>query len=484
MDDFYAARSRLIPPLPWTTFSPPFSLAGGAGIDSYFGSAGDWNGGRIFDYEYGEQIFMVGGSLSDTDYLLRYESASDTTFLEYNPTPSATGFTSSILLNGEIDGEISVGSQDFFGTTYAEIVIELGAGNIGTPEADLLDFSAETSAVEIRGLAGDDTLIGGAGNDTLVGGDGDDSMQCGDGDDIFDNTPGNDTIIGGSGNDLVVDDATGVAQGTYTLIVDLDAGRKYAQEYPEVGPDTLLQIESYRSIGEIDVRASGNSDGNELHTGSGNDRLDGKEGNDTLSGGDGNDTIVGADGDDEIPGGDTEADLRDVVYGGAGNDSIDGGYGNDELRGDGDNDTISGGFGTDTVIGGSGNDVLTGEAWSDLLYGSDGSDFINGGFGYDRMNGGADGDRFFHLGVADHGSDWIQDYDASEGDVLVFGQSGATGADFQINITETANAGVAGTEEAFVIYRPTGQIMWALVDGSAQAEINMLVNGVEYDLLA
>ena len=25
MDDFYAARSGLIPPLPWSTFSPPFS---------------------------------------------------------------------------------------------------------------------------------------------------------------------------------------------------------------------------------------------------------------------------------------------------------------------------------------------------------------------------------------------------------------------------------------------------------------------------
>ena len=25
MDDYYAARSGLIPPLPWPTFSPPFS---------------------------------------------------------------------------------------------------------------------------------------------------------------------------------------------------------------------------------------------------------------------------------------------------------------------------------------------------------------------------------------------------------------------------------------------------------------------------
>ncbi len=237
--------------------------------------------------------------------------------------------------------------------------------------------------------------------------------------------------------------------------------------------------------GEIESRQISGTEGDDIISGGlGNDRLSGGTGADTLNGRAGNDTLIGGGGDDLLVGGDTEADLRDVVYGGAGNDSIDGGHGNDELRGDGGNDTISGGFGTDTVIGGSGNDVLTGEAWSDLLYGSDGSDFINGGFGYDRMNGGADGDRFFHLGVADHGSDWIQDYDASEGDVLVFGQSGATGADFQINITETANAGVAGTEEAFVIYRPTGQIMWALVDGSAQAEINMLVNGVEYDLLA
>ena len=25
MDDYYAARSKVIPPLPWPTFSPPFS---------------------------------------------------------------------------------------------------------------------------------------------------------------------------------------------------------------------------------------------------------------------------------------------------------------------------------------------------------------------------------------------------------------------------------------------------------------------------
>ena len=37
--------------------------------------------------------------------------------------------------------------------------------------------------------------------------------------------------------------------------------------------------------------------------------------------------------------------------------------------------------------------------------------------------------------------------------------------------------------EAFVIYRPTGQIIWALVDGDAQAQINLMIQGQSYDLL-
>jgi len=212
------------------------------------------------------------------------------------------------------------------------------------------------------------------------------------------------------------------------------------------------------------------------------DKIFGDGGHDTLYGGDGADTLVGGDGNDRIYGGATDADLRDIVYGGAGDDSLDGGYGNDELRGDGGNDTITGGYGVDTIIGGTGDDVLTGQAWSDLIYGSDGDDFINGGFGYDRVNGGAGADRFFHIGLADHGSDWIQDYSAAEHDVLVFGAQ-ATADQFQVNFTETPNAGVAGVQEAFVIYRPSGQILWALVDGAAQDSIFLRISGVDHDLL-
>ncbi len=142
-----------------------------------------------------------------------------------------------------------------------------------------------------------------------------------------------------------------------------------------------------------------------------------------------------------------------------------------------------GGQGADSLYGGEGADVITGSGLSDLIFGVYGDDFINGGFGSDRVNGGLGADQFFHTGVAGHGSDWIQDYSAAQGDVLQFG--GTASADqFQIKFGDTQNAGAAGIAEAFVIYRPTGQTLWALVDGQEQAEINLWIQGATFDVLA
>ncbi|SEM69597.1 calcium-binding protein [Palleronia pelagia] len=207
---------------------------------------------------------------------------------------------------------------------------------------------------------------------------------------------------------------------------------------------------------------------------------------DTIIGSPGADTIIGEAGDDLIFGWNdraTEADLRDNIYGGDGNDTIEGGRGNDELRGDAGNDSIAGGFGADTVIGGTGDDTLTGSAFGDEIFGGDGFDFINGGFGSDRVNGGAGGDRFFHLGIADHGSDWIQDYSSAEGDVLAYGGM-ANASQFQLNFATTPTAGADDVQEAFVIFRPTGQILWALVDGAGQDAINLSIGGQVFDLTA
>lgn len=268
-------------------------------------------------------------------------------------------------------------------------------------------------------------------DDEFVGGLFDDFAKGGTGNDTLNGAVGNDTLLGGIGDDILLG----------------------------WGGQDLLQ-------------------GND-----GNDIIRGGSGNDVLEGGDGADTLNGGDGDDFIFGGDTNADLRDVVYAGTGNDQINAGYGNDLVFGGDGDDEIIGGFGADELVGQSGNDILVGSASSDLLFGGDGNDFINGGFGSDRLNGGAGADQFYHLGIPDHGSDWIQDYIADEGDVLLWGDRTANSEDFQINFAETLNAGDDGVSEAFVIYRPTGQIVWALVDGAEQSEINLAINNDVFDLM-
>ncbi len=221
--------------------------------------------------------------------------------------------------------------------------------------------------------------------------------------------------------------------------------------------------------------------GNDLLQGlPGNDTLIGNAGNDTLNGGGGSDNINGGAGNDLIIGGPGSVDLRDTIFAGAGNDTVDGGAGNDLIYGQDGNDVIEGGAGVDEVIGQAGNDVLTGSGFSDLIFGGAGDDFINGGFGFDRVNGGAGADRFFHVGVQGHGSDWIQDF--AEEDKLVFG--GAASIDqFQVNTALTGGAGDAAVAEAFVIYRPTGQILWALVDGASQDALTLRIGAQEFDLM-
>jgi Ca2+-binding RTX toxin-like protein len=246
---------------------------------------------------------------------------------------------------------------------------------------------------------------------------------------------------------------------------------------------TALVPDAAMAGGQGNDTIEGGSGGNLLRGNGGNDILRGLAGDDTLRGGDGADTLNGGDGDDFIWGGDSAADLRDLIYGGDGDDRIDAGAGNDEVYGGAGRDTIEGGAGADTIHGQAGDDVVTGSAFADLIFGGAGSDFLNGGFGHDRVNGGAGADRFYHLGIRDHGSDWIQDYSAAEGDRLVFGAAAARGQ-FQVNLTETAGAGAAGVAEAFVIWRPTGQILWALVDGGAQGAIALQAGGQVFDLLA
>jgi serralysin len=190
----------------------------------------------------------------------------------------------------------------------------------------------------------------------------------------------------------------------------------------------------------------GNTIGNTLTGGAGNDTLRGSEwadqaidGGDTMYGGDGMDFMGGHAGNDYMSG-DAGADSvigdagNDTCYGGAGNDWVVGDYtdgtggGNDILYGDGGQDTIEGGSGNDymvggrntdlwvlgtlypadvatdymhggsgadTMYGGAGNDFLYGDGDNDELFGQNGNDSLEGGDGNDTLNGGAGADTLF-----------------------------------------------------------------------------------------
>lgn len=418
------------------------ALTGGNGDDTLDGSAGDRTTEGYGDY-------MRPGSGQNTiigneDLYLALNGIE----LEYGDVSGSGGLVFTMGANGS--GTVVSTNAGVVTDTFTFV-----QGLLGSPDADVFHLNSTDNPTSASGMGGDDTIYG----DSLA-------------DSLFYRLGGNVDTLGVT---IIFD-----AIGTGTAIDNFG------------DTDTFYGIEA--AIGSLYDDVIVGSDGSEFFfTEDGSDRITGAGGDDTLVAGGGSDTLIGGAGDDHLFGDSgehgiviselgTEAELRDLIYGGEGNDYLNGGGGNDELRGDAGHDTLEGGLGVDDLFGGGGDDQLSGQALSDLLFGGDGSDFINGGFGYDRVNGGAGADRFFHVGVAGHGSDWIQDYGAAQGDVLQFGGT-ASRDQFQVNFTETATAGEAGIEEAFVIYRPTGQILWALVDGAGQAEINLLLAGVTYDLL-
>ena len=190
-------------------------------------------------------------------------------------------------------------------------------------------------------------------------------------------------------------------------------------------------------------------------------------------------TLVADEGGDEVNGGEGD----DLVLGASGDDTLSGGSGHDDVSGGAGNDRISGGMGSDVLAGNGGNDIIAGNGGGDALFGGDGDDFLNGGFGFDRLNGGGGSDTFFNMGVEGHATDWVQDFSGEE-DMLQFGASGATRDDFRVDYAITAGAGDDAAAEAFVTHVPSGQVLWALVDGAAETSIMLHSGGDSFDLLA
>jgi Ca2+-binding RTX toxin-like protein len=365
------------------------TLSGGEGNDRITGGPGS----DFFSGGPGDDT-LDGGSDADSDKgwddVLSFASS------EQGVTVDAPART------GSAEGE---GSDTLVG--YFEIIE-------GSEFDDGIDGSV--SEFELRGLGGNDHLIGGSPYVTLVGGPGDDILEASD----FTDAYGHATVsYVGSSAPVQVDLAAGVATGE--------------------GEDTLVRISHVIGSPHDDVVA-GDDLSNLLLGGSGNDRLDGLGERDRLSGGAGDDIAHGGAGDDFL--GDSVVngpDGADQFYGDDGNDAfslgtgadlIDGGAGVDgisyppveglvvdlsagvitlpgdpddrvaaiedvyspgsagdvsvTLIGDDGPNALTGGQGDDTIQGGGGDDELRGGAGDDDIDGGDGVDVANGKNGSDR----------------------------------------------------------------------------------------------------
>jgi Ca2+-binding RTX toxin-like protein len=285
-----------------------------------------------------------------------------------------------------------------------------GAGGAGTG-------TVFTSALQV---------FGGAGNDTLTGGDGADEINGGEGADIIDGGLGDDVLTGGAGNDTFNDgsadsgsdqfnggadtDTVSYSLRTNALTIDIEATSGTADDDGEAseGDEVVDDIEAVVGGAGNDTitcaatacTLTGGAGDDDLTGGAGNDTLNGGAGDDTLVGGDGNDTLNGDADDDTFDEG-SASNGGDIMNGGAGTDvvdysartgdltvTMDGATANDGEASEADN--VKGDV--EDILGGDGGDDITGNALANVITGGDGDDTLNGGAGNDTLEGGADGD--------------------------------------------------------------------------------------------
>ena len=222
----------------------------------------------------------------------------------------------------------------------------------------------------------------------------------------------------------------------------------------------------------------GNTAGNVLSGGAGNDTMRGSEwadhgvfDSDVMYGGDGNDFMGGHNG-------------NDVMYGDAGNDSVIGDDGDDFLRGGDGNDWVVGDY---TDQSGKGNDTMYGDAGNDIMVGGNGDDWLIGGMGADTLTGGDGNDTFLFTTLADTPNGYsvrdriteFQGAGLTVGDVINVNAIDAnTGAGGNQNFSFIGTGAFSAAGQLHYFHSGGNTLIEGNVTGTTGAEFQIQVNGL------
>lgn len=512
------------------------TLVGGAGNDRLSGAGGDdqLDGGDGNDRLFGD---AGNDTLTRSEGSDRFDGGAGQDTLDFRDEKN----TMHVSLGGGMTATPDVGIVEIGGTGLNALLLHRVQGL----EEFLLGASGDTfegltGELVVRGYAGDDRLKGGNQSDRLFGGTGQDLLNGrlgndrlfgGDQDDTLVSSGGVDFMDGGKGNDLL--DLSNAGLGT---VINVTYGAKhpligevsYTNLAPTIRKISLRNIERFalsnkndRFLATTAVNKVAGNRGNDVFLAEGG-RYFGNLGKDTfdisrstnvtrVSGGPGRDQVV------------TRTLSADHYHGGAGIDTLDynkfkqaidvdleagkallgqhtisgferiigSDYG-DTLRGDAQNNTLDGRKGKDSLLGGAGEDTLWGRNGADTLRGGNRNDTLHaggqndlllGGNGRDRLSGGKGADRFA-FASADEGGDTLLDFDAKQGDRLLFRSgnfAGLTSGPLDSKHFESNNTGLASQADVRFVFNTSDSRLYFDADGSGSGlavEIARL-NGVK-----
>ncbi|WP_409433212.1 calcium-binding protein [Litorimonas sp. RW-G-Af-16] len=388
------------------------TLNGGSGNDQLDGNGGndDLNAGNGNDYAVvttgindlslglGTDYFLTGESDSAITVIEDFDRAHDDIGLIFGSVSESSelgySFDAATDITTVFDGGIAI-----YINGYVPQDAILVSVNIATDGADILG-STTSAAENIVGGGGDDVIgarVGLSGNDLTDG----DFAYGGAGDDSLFGSSSTQYLLGGTGDDYQQGGAaesdgmgglvasTGVdvhytGEGRDTVYInELSWGVDYVYDY-EAGQDKIVFGEDLglTSAGQIGYLYDAPQNFTFLFYG-------------------GQQVLVFG-----------QLDQDQILIERMGTD------GAEAMFGDAFGDYIQAGDGNDTLSSLGGDDWLEGGRGNDLMFGGTGDDRLEGGTGNDTLNGGTGADTF----IFGHswGADRINDFNALEGDVLLF----------------------------------------------------------------